>query len=158
MKCKIDITSGTDLPAWVTRDSFMNNVDLDDLALREAIDVQDWYHPGWFRHDNNGNLRFTPPAFIYMRGHLRGINGRHRAVLLYRHLESIPMLLVDPDDWPKDKIHELVQREIREDEIIELPDLLINQALEKSDESNNQGTDQSNISSPKKYFNIKINF
>ena len=90
MKCKIDITAGTDLAAWVTRDVFMNNVDLDDLALRESKVVLDWYHPGWFRHDNNGALRFTPPAFIFSRGQLRGINGRHRAVLLYRHLDVIP--------------------------------------------------------------------
>jgi hypothetical protein len=24
----------------------------------------------WFRHDNNGDLRFTPPAFIFSRGQL----------------------------------------------------------------------------------------
>jgi hypothetical protein len=151
MKCKIDITAGTDLAAWVTRDTFMNNVDLDDLALRESKVVLDWYHPGWFRNDNNGALRFTPPAFIFSRGQLRGINGRHRAVLLYRHLDIIPMLLVNPKDWPEDKIHEIVQREIREDEVIELPNLLINKALAVSDESSISETDQRNI-------NIKINF
>lgn len=151
MKCKIDITAGTDLAAWVTREAFMNNVDLDDLELRESKVVLDWYHPGWFRHDNNGTLRFTPPAFIFSRGQLRGINGRHRAVLLYRHLDIIPMLLVNPNGWPEDKIHEIVKREIRKDEVIELPNLLINKALNVSDESSISETDQRNI-------NIEINF
>jgi len=90
MKCKIDITAVTDLAAWATRDAFMANVDLDDLACRETQEVLDWYHPEWFMHDDYGNIRFTPPAFIYSRGQLRGINGRHRAVLLYRHLNLIP--------------------------------------------------------------------
>jgi len=112
MKCKIDITSGTDLPAWVTRDAFMNNVDMDDLALRESQVVFDWYHPQWFSTDNNHKLRFIPPAFIFSRGHLRGINGRHRAILLFRHLNIIPMLLVNPHEWPEEKVNEIVHRRI----------------------------------------------
>jgi len=153
MKCKIDITAATDLAAWVTRDAFMENVDPDDLACREAKEVLDWYHPEWFRHDNNGDLRFTPPAFIFSRGQLLGINGRHRAVLLYRHLDVIPMLLVTPDQWPKDIISEIVQREIKEDEFIELPDLLINTALQKPDEEG-----PSDAASSKVNVDIRINF
>lgn len=156
MKCKIDITSATDLPAWVTKDVFMENVDLEDLACREAKEILDWYHPEWFRNDDNGDLRFTPPAFIFSRGQLRGINGRHRAVLLFRHLDVIPMLLVAPNDWPMEKVKEIVHREIREDEIIELPDLVINKALEKTgEEAIEKACDPS---SPKVYFDIQINF
>jgi hypothetical protein len=136
MKCKVDITAAKDMAAWVTRDAFMANVDLDDLACRESQDILDWYHPDWFRHDDNGDLRFTPPAFMFIEGQLRGINGRHRAVLLYRYLDVIPMLLVEPGQWPKDKISEIVERKIKEDEIIELPDLLINSALSKPIEEN----------------------
>jgi hypothetical protein len=134
MKCKIDITAATDLSVWVTRHAFTANVDPEDLACRESKEVFDWYHPGWFRHDAIGDLRFTPPAFIFSRGHLRGINGRHRAVLLFRHLEVIPMLLVHPEDWPMGKVKEIAHQEIGEDEIIELPDLCINHALQKVDE------------------------
>lgn len=132
----------------------MKNVDTDDLAFREAKEVLDWYHPEWFRHDNNGDLRFTPPAFIFSRGQLRGINGRHRAVLLYRHLDVIPMLLVDPDQWPKDKLSEIVQRKINENEIIELPDLLINTALQKTEDEK----DTSDPTSSKVNVDIKIVF
>lgn len=152
MKCKIDITALTDLAAWVTRDAFMENVDQCDLECRESKEVLDWYHPEWFRCDSNGDLYFTPPAFMFSRGQLRGINGRHRAVLLCRHLDVIPMLLVSPDQWPKNKIAEIVQREIKENEIIELPDLLINTALQKSDE-----VDANDASSSKMYVDIKIN-
>lgn len=152
MKCKIDITAATDLAAWVTRDAFMANVDLDDLACRETQEVLDWYHPEWFRNDDYGDLRFTPPAFIFSRGQLRGINGRHRAVLLYRHLDVIPMLLVAPDQWPKDKISEIVKRELKEAEIIELPDLLINMALQKLD------AEEASNAAPKVTIDIKINF
>lgn len=154
MKCKIDITAATDLPAWVSRHAFMSNVDPDDLACRESKDVFDWYHPEWFRHDTNGDLRFTPPAFIFSRGHLRGINGRHRAVLLSRHLDIIPMLLVHPEGWPVGKLMEIAHRKIDEDEIIDLPDFCINHALQKVDEQEIQSADDvtQNV-----YVEIKIN-
>ncbi len=130
MKCRINITAASDVAAWVTRDAFMANVDPDDLAFRDSKDVLDWYHPDWFRHDND-DLSFTPPAFEFRNGHLLGINGRHRAVLLYRHLEVIPMLLVRPDTWPADKFAEIVQQEISEGESVELPDLPINMTRQK---------------------------
>ena len=152
MKCKIDITAVTDLAAWVTRDAFMANVDLDNLACREAKEVLDWYHPEWFRHDDCGIVSFTPPAFIFSRGRLRGINGRHRAVLLYRHIDVIPMLLVVPDQWPRDKISEIVKKEIVEDEFIELPDLSINTALQKLN------AEEASEAAPKVSIDIKINF
>jgi hypothetical protein len=145
MKCKIDITAETDLAAWVTRQAFMNNVDRDDLALRESEVVLDWYHPKWFRHDNYGDLRFTPPAFIFSQGQLRGINGRHRAVLLYRHLDAIPMLLVKHNDWPSGKIDEITQRKIEDDELIELPNLMINKTLTVPDESNISETNKISV-------------
>ena len=125
MQCRIDITAATDVAALVTRDAFIANIDPGDLACRESKDVLDWYHPDWFRRDDNGELYFTPPAFEFRSGRLLGINGRHRAVLLCRHLEVIPMLLVTPGTWPKNKLAEIVQREIGESEIVELPDLTI---------------------------------
>jgi hypothetical protein len=131
MKCRIDITAATDVAAWVTREAFVANVNLDDLACRESEDVLDWYHPDWFRHDDNGELYFTPPAFEFRNGHLLGINGRHRAILLYRHLEVIPMLLVRSDIWPENKLAEIVKQEIGESETVELPDLPIDVTLKE---------------------------
>lgn len=126
MKSRIDITAESDLAAWVARDVFMTNVDADDLACRGSALTEDWYHPGWFRKGDDGVSYFTPPAFEYRNGRLHGINGRHRAVLLFRHQKAIPMLLVNADRWPSHKLSELIQRPIQEDEIIEIPDLPFN--------------------------------
>ena len=93
------------------------------LACRESEVVADWYHSGWFRRDDNSELHFTPPAFEFRGGFLRGINGRHRAILLFRHLEVVPMLLVLPQTWPSEKLAEIMQREIGENEIVDLPNL-----------------------------------
>ena len=129
MKCKIDITAASDIAAWVTKGAFLANVDPDDLACRDSKKIFDWYHPKWFRLEDKGELYFTPPAFEFRNGHLLGINGRHRTVLLYRHMEVIPMLLVRPDSWPTGKLAEITQRLIGESETVELPDLLINMTI-----------------------------
>lgn len=134
MKCKINITAHTDIAALVTKDAFYDNVDPANLACRDSEEVFDWYHPDWF-HTHFGALYFTPPAFIYQYGRLRGINGRHRAVLLYRHIDVIPMLLVLPDTWPKAKLAEIMQREILKDEEVALPDLPINSDLAREMET-----------------------
>jgi len=123
MKCKIDITAAEDIPAWVTREAFTRNADPADLACRESAEIHDYYHPDWFRRDEAGHLHFTPPAFAFYAGHLQGINGRHRAVLLCRHMKIIPMLLVRTDTWPQDKLADIMHGRIGEDEIVELPEL-----------------------------------
>ncbi|MFW6297105.1 MAG: hypothetical protein ACOC03_01270 [Desulfosalsimonas sp.] len=124
MKCKIDITSATDVAAWVTRKAFYENVDEWDLGLREAKTILDRYHSDWFRDSTDG-LRFTPPAFVFRDGFLMGINGRHRAILLFRHMKAIPMLLAIPEIWPKEKFAEIALKRIEEDGVVELPDLPI---------------------------------
>lgn len=124
----------TDLAAWVLREEFMATVDQADLSCREAQVVCDWYHPDWFWSNDNGEIYFIPPAFGFWSGRLCGINGRHRAILLFRHLEAIPMLLAQPGTWPKQILDKIVQREIRENEIVELPDLLINTDIKGPDE------------------------
>lgn len=155
MKCRIIITAATDLAAWVDRKSFMENVDLDDLACRQASVVHDWYHPEWFEPDGDGGLRFTPPAFMFSGGRILGIDGRHRTVLLFRHMDAIPMLLANPETWPKELLNKIIHREISEAEIIELPDLMTNKSLEKleKDIAEDACCASSNV-----HFDIKIYF
>lgn len=131
MKCRIDITASSDIAAWVTRGAFLANVDQDDLACRESKEILDYYHQNWFRHDDNGELFFTPPAFEFRNGYLFCINGRHRAILLYRHLEVIPMLLVRPEIWPVNKLAEIMQQKIGLNETVNLPDLSVNVTLQE---------------------------
>jgi hypothetical protein len=150
MKCKVNITAPTDIAAWVSRDIFMANVDLEDLSYRESQEVYDWYHPEWFQQNSAGEMCFTPPAFTFGNGYLKGINGRHRAVLLYRHLDTIPMLLVNPETWPHGKVTEIIQKEIQEGETFDLPELQFNEAIIEHDVSD--------TTSAKEIFNIEINF
>ena len=149
MQCKVDITSDSDIAAWVSKNMFMKYVDLMDISLRESQKVFDWYHPLWFRQSSSGELCFTPPAFTFSDGCLRGINGRHRAVLLCRHLDPIPMLLVNPHTWPKSIIKKIVQREINANEVLELPALALNEALIENEDPDDTIT----VSN----FNIEIN-
>jgi len=39
------------------------------------------------------------------------------------------MLLVRPNEWPREKLAEIVQREIGDSEIVELPNLPVNTAI-----------------------------
>jgi hypothetical protein len=129
MKCRVDITAATDIAAWVTREAFIANVDQEDLSCRDSKIVFDYYHPNWFRYNIKGELYFTPPAFVFRDGYLCGVNGRHRAILLFRHLNTIPMLLVNPDKWPESKLAEIALKQINENEIVELPDFPIDQRI-----------------------------
>ena len=106
----------------MTKDAFFANVDPKDLACRISQDIHDWYHPDWF-YKCSGESYFKPPAFMYLNGGRCGINGRHRTILLYRHLDVIPMLLVLPDRWPQAKLREIMLRKIRANEEVDLPDL-----------------------------------
>ena len=130
MKCSISITGFTDIAAWVTRQAFTSNVSQDDLACRDSQEVFDWYRADWFFRDA-GDLYFIPPAFHFWDGHLHGINGRHRAVLLSRHMEVFPMLLVDPATWPEDKLSEIVHNRLKDGETVELPDLPVKGTIER---------------------------
>lgn len=51
----------------------------------------------WFDQEADGRLCFTPPAFRLVNGTTEFINGRHRAVVLARHMEAFPSLLTAYD-------------------------------------------------------------
>jgi hypothetical protein len=158
MKCKISITAANDLPVWVTKVKFEQYVNQEDLALREAHDVIDCYHPKWFLNEQNGDMLFIPPAFEFRRGQLYCINGRHRTVLLLRHLSSIPILLVNPDKWPKANLNDIIERKIEDNEEIELPNLPINHDLPNSEKTTHEDKKKKGNSEPNVSFNIKIDF
>lgn len=143
-RCKIALTADTDVAAWVTKMAFMSNVDRDDLKFRESEDILDWYHPDWFYRDD-GDLYFYPPAFVFSNGRLSGINGRHRAILLCRHSEVIPMLLVHPDTWPKEKLAEIVHKQIPEGEFVELPKLPVNGKIKSLTEIMGENFDRNEV-------------
>ena len=128
MKCRITITSNLDIAALVNTAVFNSNVDLRDLACRDTQKVRDVYHPKWFCNIE-GVTHFRPPAFAFRNGHLMGINGRHRAVLLSRHMEHFPILLVCPQWFPKGKLDEIIHTKLYEGAEVDLPDLPIDEGL-----------------------------
>lgn len=123
MKCKIDITAEHDMSVWIKTETFMCMVDQEDLKCRDQKVVLDAYLSGWFYHRANGDLGFTPPAFRLKHGRFFGISGRHRAILLCRHLEIIPMLLTHADECDQAQLDDIIVRKIEVDEEISLPDL-----------------------------------
>ena len=82
-----------------------------------------------FGRPRAASFYFTPPAFAFRDRYLRGVNGRHRAILLFRHLDVIPMLLVLAHEWPKEKLAEIMEGQIGGDDIVALPDLPINKSI-----------------------------
>ena len=108
----------------------MQCVDLDDLACRESQEVVDCYLSGWFSREKKGELYFNPPAFYLENGRALFINGRHRAILLSRYLEILPMALTQVDTISQNVLGEIIEREIELEEVFQLPDLPIREAID----------------------------
>ena len=158
MKCKITITSDNDLPVWLQKKNFEKYVNKKDLALRASKDIYDCYHPNWFNKNQNGEISFIPPAFHFIRGEFYGINGRHRAILLLRHLAIIPILFVNPPLNDKRLMAELIYKKIDVNKNIELPDLPINLALLTSNDIPTKIDDEKKKISDSTNIRIEINF
>ena len=126
MKCRVNVTAFTDIPILIERQIFRRYVSRDDLACRESAIIHDWYHPNWFR-EGDGYLYFTPPAFCFRDNHFFCINGRHRAVLLCRHMEVFPLLLVRPRGSSSCISEGIAHSYLKDEQEIYLPDLPIRQ-------------------------------
>ena len=81
---------------------FMSIVDQHDLSLRESIDIQDAYHEHWLSECSEGVYQFHAPEFYLTKGVARFINGRHRTLVLSKHLVEMPMALTNMDGYPID--------------------------------------------------------
>ena len=96
MNKKIMKTADTDRLFIVCSIKLMKNVDQADLDCRNTKNVEDLYHKNWF-YDYNGSEYFIPPAAYIQNGRILFINGRHRAILLARHIKSFPFLIGNLD-------------------------------------------------------------
>ena len=126
IQCRIEVTGVLDTAYLIKRDEFMSCVDPWDLAQRDSSEILDAYHPNWFRKDNEEATYFTPPAFYLTNGIARFINGQHRALVLAKHLEILPMALTESDIASDDVLKRIVNREILANDEVLLPDLPIN--------------------------------
>ncbi len=80
----------------VSSKKLMQYVNEEDLNCRDAERVEDAYHKDWFEEED-GCTYFTPPAAYIQDGEILFINGRHRAILLARHLDQFPFLIRNID-------------------------------------------------------------
>jgi hypothetical protein len=118
VRCLIGLTVSSDRPFWFKWDAFMRHPN--DLEIRNSQVVEDFYRSQWF-HSDHGALYFNPPAFHFQGNFGYFINGRHRAILLARHLPLVPMSLTRIDAVSKSALDSCVSREIDQQEEFELP-------------------------------------
>ena len=111
----------------IRADLFFSIVDTSDLAQRQSLDINDAYHKYWFRLAANGDLAFEVPVFYLRSGIAKFINGRHRALLLHRHLAAFPMAVADVDKSAESSfaLRKISIRELHGGERFRFPDLPI---------------------------------
>lgn len=131
MDIKTIKTVETDRLILVHSEKLLQHINNDDLRCRDSAMVEDAYHKDWF-FKYRGFTYFTPPAASIRDGEIFFINGRHRTILLARHLDQFPFLIgkIDFDHFggkPKAsslKIFKSIKaNDFEEHSIFSLPDL-----------------------------------
>jgi hypothetical protein len=131
IKCPAIVSLDTDLPFWVTADSFNRSFCQADFASRNVLDVVDAYLKEWFDRDVDGTWLFSLPPISVNRGITQFISGRHRTAVLLRHLPRVPLsfdsrwLTHDDRTW----IDAVVDEPIDMSSPIDLPDLPVRKVL-----------------------------
>lgn len=96
MNKKILKAVSSDRLILVNAKELMSRVDVDDLRCRNSQTIQNFYHKEWF-FEFKGEPYFDPPAIYINQGIIKFINGRHRSILLSRHLDEFPLLVGNLD-------------------------------------------------------------
>lgn len=114
---------------------FIRIVDQQDLARRNSETIIDAYHEHWLASCEDGIYLFHAPEFYLEAGIARFINGRHRTLLLGRHLSEFPMALANMDGYPisasqpqpqsMEVLKQISKKKLDSREPFELPDLPI---------------------------------
>ncbi|MCG5496034.1 hypothetical protein [Ectothiorhodospira variabilis] len=97
MNVKVQKTAPSDRLIEVNGAKMMQYVNQNDLSFRAAQTVIDAYHQDWFYSSNGKDTYFIPPAGYLKDGEIYFINGRHRFILLHRHLARFPFLIGNID-------------------------------------------------------------
>ena len=123
MKVKLQPPNAQDKFYLIKMDAFMSIVDQWDLAQRESQTIEDAYHEYWFSGCSNGCRLFHAPEFYLEKGIAKFINGRHRTLVLSRHLEEAPMALTNMDNHSEITLQNISIRALTGDEVFDFPDL-----------------------------------
>jgi len=136
MECKVSTTDIREKAFIVDKKEFMARVDRKDLECRESIIIGDYYKAAWF---NKTRQTFILPTFCLKDGQIKEcISGHHRTALLDKcNVDAMPIgfVTIDEnglaiefsmlDEASKKLLIEIKAREIRNEDIIILPDLRI---------------------------------
>lgn len=116
-------------------DELMSLVDSEDLALRKSVVIEDAYHEHWLVQCQDESYQFHAPVIYITKGVVKFINGRHRTLLLGRHMKIIPMALASMDGFPPlakkprpesvEVFSKISDRKLTGTEVFEFPDLPI---------------------------------
>jgi hypothetical protein len=96
MNKRIMKTVQSDRLILIDGNKLLAHADPVDLGCRNSDVIEDLYHQACF-FKYNGAEYFTPPAAYIEQGGIKFINGRHRTLLLSRHLKSFPLLIGNLD-------------------------------------------------------------
>ena len=132
MRCRLLVNLDTDIPFWVSLESFLNNFDQNDFHMRKVQNVADAYLESWFCNDTNGNRCFIIPPVSVHDGITQFISERHRTAVLMRHLKELPLSFDSRfiSETDKQWIDSVAFRPIDLDaDVVELPELPIKQTL-----------------------------
>ena len=131
MHVKIMKTIDSDRVILVSSVTFLQCVDKLDFECRSSEVIKSLYQRSWF-FSHNDEPYFIPPAIYISNGEILFINGRHRTIVLARHLRVFPVLVgnLDMDHCggaAKRSSLEILEKiklgEIQEDSNFNLPDL-----------------------------------
>lgn len=97
--------------------------------------TQNAYHIYWLSEGASGVYEFEPPVFYIAQGVAKFINGRHRTLVLRKHMPAIPMALAHidgcltfspaPQLTSQQVLEAIVVSKLDGNEIFEFPDLAI---------------------------------
>jgi hypothetical protein len=131
MLCRLSVTLESDIPFWVTKQSFYRSFDQSDFVCRNVRNVVDAYLADWFDRENGAMPSFSLPPVSVSSGVTQFISGRHRTAVLLMHLPRVPLSFDTRRIEPSDRawIDAVVDEPIDLNATIELPDLPIRNAL-----------------------------
>jgi hypothetical protein len=133
MRVKLQPPNAQDVFYLIKVEQFMRVVDSWDLEQRVSKKIENAYHLHWLSRCADGTCLFHAPEFCLQEGIARFINGRHRTLVLTKHLKEIPMALTNMDGYPVYATHphqisvqvleQISTQKLTGEEVFEFPDL-----------------------------------
>lgn len=132
MKVRLQPPNANDVLYLIKINEFMRFVDLHDFSMRNCREIEDKYHRHWLSDGPDDTQLFHAPQFFLTNETIKFINGRHRTLLLSRHLDEVPMafaraaISLSTDEQDTKRILDSISvRQLTEVDVLFFPDLPI---------------------------------